>query len=280
MIHRILPIQYCFSSDFKDYQECVVNYKNISVLYYQFYTSDDHTVVIADGCADIQFCCDENGASSTVWGSVLNPQYVKFNAGTTYYGMRLSTSISRRFSLFHYSELINQGALLSEINADWKVFSDKIVQAKSFKERIALSQNLLSKFDVFTPSPMDYVDFSINKILENSGCLKISDLADSIGISERLLREKFTCEVGMSPKQYSRIVRFQNIIENIVVDDKGGLHSNGASSGMLSNLVSSYYDESHLSKEVKYFTDMTPKVFMEKKANLLMKRKPTFNSLY
>ncbi|AWY01594.1 hypothetical protein A8139_17700 [Marinomonas primoryensis] len=94
MIHHSIPIQYCFSADFENYKECIINYKNVSVLYYQFFTSrSDKTVVIADGCADIQFCCDEEEWSSILWGSVLSPQNIHFKSGKTYCGGNCKTAV-------------------------------------------------------------------------------------------------------------------------------------------------------------------------------------------
>lgn len=274
MSHRSIPIQYCFSSDFEDYKECIVNYKNISVLYYQFHASSDHTMVVADGCADIQFCCDKDNPSSTIWGSVLTPQHIKFNSGKTYYGIRLSTSVSRRLSFFRYSELINKGVSLSGLNYFGKELSEKITLAQSFKERILLTQNWLTDFGFFEPKKMDFIDYSINKILEDRGNLKISELAEYIGSSERLIRDKFTHAVGMSPKQYSRIVRFQSLIELILFS------GNYNSSSVHDLILSSYYDDSHLSKEVKFFTGMTPKKFIKETSNIVLKRNTIVSSLY
>ncbi|SBS36529.1 Bacterial regulatory helix-turn-helix proteins, AraC family [Marinomonas spartinae] len=274
MNYRSIPIQYCFSSDFEDYKECIVNYKNISVLYYQFHASSDHTMVVADGCADIQFCCDQDNVSSTIWGSVLTPQHIKFNAGKTYYGIRLSTSVSRRLSFFRYSELINTGVSLSGLNCFGKELSEKIALAQNFKKRILLTQQWLTAFGFFEPQKMDFIDYSINKILEDRGNLKISALAEYIGSSERLIRDKFTNAVGMSPKQYSRIVRFQSLIELILFDGRQKLLS-------LNDLISSsYYDESHLSKEVKFFADMTPKQFIKETSNVVIRRNTIASSLY
>lgn len=274
MSHRSIPIQYCFSSDFEDYKECIVNYKNISILYYQFRASSDHTIVVADGCADIQFCCDKDNASSTIWGSVLTPQQIRFNSGKTYFGIRLSTSVSRRLSFFRYSELINKGVSLSGLNYFGKELTEKITLAKSFKERILLTQNWLTVFGFFEPKKMDFIDYSINKIQESRGDLKISELAEYIGSSERLIRDKFTHAVGMSPKQYSRIVRFQSLIELIVFNDHQHLPS------LNDLMLSSYYDESHFTKEVKFFSDMTPKKFIKETSNVVIKRNTIVSSLY
>ena len=274
MSHRSIPIQFCFSSDFEDYKECIVNYKNISILYYQFYASSDHTKVVADGCADIQFCCDQDNASSTIWGSVIAPQSIEFYAGKTYYGIRLSTSVSRRLSFLHYAELINKGVSLSGLSNFGNELSEKITKADSFKERILLTQKWLLDLGLFEPHKMDFIDYSIDKILEEKGNLKVSDLSDYIGSSERLIREKFTQSVGMSPKQFCRVVRFQSLIEYIIFNEcKGSFSLNDL-------MLSSYYDESHLSKEVKYFSGLTPKQFINQTSNVFIKRNVVSTTQY
>ncbi|WP_156490882.1 helix-turn-helix domain-containing protein [Marinomonas atlantica] len=246
----------------------------LTIKTYQFYASSDHNKVIADGCADIQFCCDKENVSSTVWGSVLAPQSIEFNKGRTYFGIRLSTSVSRRLTFLRYAELINKGVSLSGVNNFGSELSEKITHAISFKERILLTQKWLLDLGFFEPKKMDFIDYSINKILEDRGSLKVSDLSDYIGSSERLIRDKFTNSVGMSPKQFCRVVRFQSVIEFIVFN-------RSKESFSLSDLTfSSYYDESHLSKEVKYFTGLTPKQFIKETSNIVIKRNAISTTQY
>lgn len=202
------------------------------------------------------------------------PQSIEFNEGKTYYGIRLSTSVSRRLSFLRYADLINKGISLSGLSDFGNELSEKITQAKSFKERILLTQKWLLDLGFFEPQKMDFIDYSINKILEDRGNLKISDLSEYIGSSERLIRDKFTHAVGMSPKQFCRVVRFQSLIEFIIFNEYKDSFS-------LSDLtLSSYYDESHLSKEVKCFSGLTPKQFIKETSNIVIKRKTISTSQY
>lgn len=265
--HHVIPAQYCFALDFKNYNEHIVHYANISVLYYQFTTSSiDETVVVADGCADFQFCCDESDQSAMLWGSVITPTQIHYSPNKIYCGIRLSTSLSRRIAYLPYSETINRGVPFSDIpQLDFHLIG-KLKLADSFLSRIKVLESWLIKSGALTDFEVDLVDYCIDKIIDSHGTIRITDIAEYIGISDRLLRKKFNQGVGISPKQYSRIVRFQNFIGEFLYSEK---HQKNvyASKGDFS-----YYDDSHLIKDFKYFTQMTPSWFVQKMLNVQITR--------
>ena len=64
----------------------------------------------------------------------------------------------------------------------------------------------------FKPQPPRYwslVRASIRVIRERAGSLRIGELARRIGVTDRTLERAFRHIVGMSAKQYARVVRFQ-----------------------------------------------------------------------
>ncbi len=257
--HHVIPAQYCFALDFKNYNEHMIHYANISVLYYQFTTSSlDETVVVADGCADFQFCCDESDHSAMLWGSVITPTQIHYTPDRIYCGIRLSTSLSRRIAYLPYSETINRGISFSDIPQFDSHLISQLKRADNFLSRIKVLESWLIKSGTLKDFETDLVDYCIDKIIESHGSIRIADIADDIGISDRLLRKKFNQSVGVSPKQYSRIVRFQGFIGDFLYANK---HQQNVYE---STRDFSYYDDSHLIKDFKYFTQMTPSWFLEK----------------
>ena len=75
--------------------------------------------------------------------------------------------------------------------------------------------------------------------------------------SERHVQRKVKSMTGLTPKKISRIGRFYNILES--------------SSGKYEELKHAQFftDQSHLIKEFKYFTGLTPKSFINKELNYL-----------
>lgn len=90
---------------------------------------------------------------------------------------------------------------------------------------------------------------ALHMILRNCGAVKLrSDL--DVGLSQRQLRRYFELHIGASPKAFSQVVRFQNILK---------------ASHSLKNLKRNkifydfgYYDQSHFINEYKRFYGCSP----------------------
>jgi AraC-like DNA-binding protein len=79
----------------------------------------------------------------------------------------------------------------------------------------------------------------------------LQDLARYYGYSPRSLERYFQTHIGLSPKKYMRISRFQKVLENIEMGNSWtriAEHFN-------------YYDQSHFIKEFRQFTGQTPQLF-------------------
>ncbi|MAC94751.1 MAG: AraC family transcriptional regulator [Flavobacteriales bacterium] len=91
----------------------------------------------------------------------------------------------------------------------------------------------------------------INDIHSSNGKLSISELSKRNHISVRQLERKFKSQIGISPKEYSNIIRFQNAL-NIIKNscEKRSLLDIAFECG--------YYDHSHLNNEIKRNTGLSP----------------------
>ena len=107
------------------------------------------------------------------------------------------------------------------------------------------------------PSIMDPI-FSncVGGILATSGTRKIGDIARHFGISERQLERQFDRSIGLSPKTFSRIVRFQAVLRSIT--------SAGPTSILDAAYHFGYYDQSHLIKDFLHFSGMNPSDYFER----------------
>jgi AraC-like DNA-binding protein len=90
---------------------------------------------------------------------------------------------------------------------------------------------------------------SLHLIEESRGEIRVAEISNKLGLSERFIRKRFYEVTGVSPKQYARIIRFQTNF-NTVMDNQGQLPSLPSHSN--------YYDQSHFIKEFKSFTGYAP----------------------
>jgi AraC-like DNA-binding protein len=81
------------------------------------------------------------------------------------------------------------------------------------------------------------------RIRTSKGNVRIAALAESLGTSPRTLERWFDTELGISPKQYARIVRFNSVLAAVAAGERAQLVELAVEGG--------YFDEAHLLLDVR-----------------------------
>lgn len=142
------------------------------------------------------------------------------------------------------------------LSLDNLVRRDKVSEVE---ERLAEATNNTTRVSIverFLLSEMkDHSDSlvlnAIQKIKSSSGNLRIKELLSSLPISVDPFEKRFRRLVGASPKQFSAIVRFRNLIMNYSPAES--LTDTAHTAG--------YFDQAHFIKDFKSFTGQTPQDF-------------------
>jgi AraC-like DNA-binding protein len=111
-----------------------------------------------------------------------------------------------------------------------------------------MEQFLLKKLRDSKPAP-DMVDQPLCSIQQHKGILPVRQLSEESCISPRQFRRRFTEKVGVSPKLYSRIKRF-NYISN--------LPAAGLANWMDMVYEGGYYDQAHFIRDFCDFSGKNP----------------------
>ncbi|TPE42388.1 helix-turn-helix transcriptional regulator [Pontibacter mangrovi] len=91
----------------------------------------------------------------------------------------------------------------------------------------------------------------INDIHTKKGHISIDELSKRNSITVRQLERNFKKHIGISPKEYSNIIRFQNTLSII--------KNSGENQSFLEIAFEcGYYDHSHLANEIKRYTGLSP----------------------
>ena len=88
--------------------------------------------------------------------------------------------------------------------------------------------------------------------------VRVGDIAKCAGLSQRRLIELFTAAVGMTPKRFGRILRFQRataLARSAALDWTRVAHECG------------YYDQAHLIRDFRELADVTPSDLMRASAH-------------
>jgi AraC-like DNA-binding protein len=96
----------------------------------------------------------------------------------------------------------------------------------------------------------------INTIIENKGCVEIARFCSIFPVNERTLRRYFKIQIGLSVKEFSLLVKFSNIVQELIGDP----------SAEMIDIVAryNYFDQNHFIHDFKNFLGETPSYFFKR----------------
>lgn len=230
--------------------------KKNSALFYQFETGADVeelVMMIPDGCIDFIFDCSDN-PQGLIQGAGLKSRSITLKPNTTYFGFKPFSISGVKNLAFSWNELLGSQTDFRLVFKDDQILEDLSV-AEDFESRIPVWIDFSNKYLInhdYHPSLVEYAEILICK---NKGAMKIDNLADSLGYTNRYCRSKFKESHGMSIKSYNDILRFQNSVRLMHRGDQDVIDI---------AYQNHYYDQSHLIKDFKKYTDYTPKHFKKR----------------
>jgi len=151
------------------------------------------------------------------------------------------------------NELVEGEAALMEFMKAEQVY-DKIIQSRDFRAQI---QAFLNFYVNCNQEKLEHLEdrnlgnYLIDEITRRAGNVKIEELGELTGYSVRYVNKVFKENMGISPKTYCKIARFQTVLNSLKwEEDEKDLLAIAMNAG--------YYDQSHMMKDFRKYTNMTP----------------------
>lgn len=148
---------------------------------------------------------------------------------------------------------------------------ERVALAASNEDRIQiLTVYLVEKLSKCNPHTDVLIQDIVRYIVQTKGVLSIETLMMHVNISRRQFERRFMQHVGISPKVFSRIIRFQNTLK----------YSPNIKIGNLTSLALEYgyADQAHFIREFKEFSGINPKYYFihqgEAAENLIQLKAP------
>jgi AraC-like DNA-binding protein len=202
-------------------------------------------------------------AQPDVPGEIVVPQGAGFIAGLheTYTitetsgqqeGLEVRLSPMGAYRLFGVpmSDLANRTYLLEEIAPAWhQNLVERLLDAPDWDSRFHLAEQALAR----TPhnlAPYPEIVWAWQQLRHTHGKLPISELAAELGWSHTRLISRFRQQIGATPKQCARLLRFQQVVRHPAF-------APGADWCDLAQRCG-FYDQSHLIRETRAFAGDTP----------------------
>jgi AraC-like DNA-binding protein len=128
-------------------------------------------------------------------------------------------------------------------------FQQRLGNARSFQERVRIADEFIVSQDLSRPV-RDSIELAANEIMRNDGRTRIDLLAHQTGLSIRNFQRMFRERVGVSPKVYSRIVRFEAAVRTKAVSPHMSWMTIAHEFG--------YHDQMHLIHDFRHLSGDTP----------------------
>lgn len=151
------------------------------------------------------------------------------------------------------NEFYNQNVSLQDFLKDKaEKLEMELFNSDSFASKINIVENFLMQLFIKKKKlyEMNRITNSIALINQSKGVLSIESLSSNACLSLKQFERTFSEYVGISPKQFLKIVRFQNTL----------LQKHLSKNKILTELAyeCGYYDQSHMTNEYKSLSGKTP----------------------
>ena len=135
------------------------------------------------------------------------------------------------------------------LRSKFEVLFSKL-KGKSFTEKKSIAETFMLE-NISQDIKSDIFCRAIEIIDTSKGAIKVNEIASQLQVSDRHIQRLFMVRMGISPKDYCKIVRVNNYLEFI-------LAKNTSADWMELVVEYDYHDQPHLINEVKSISRLSP----------------------
>jgi AraC-like DNA-binding protein len=210
--------------------------------------------ILPDGCVDIIFnvgddCYTDNGAvlmkndRTYLVGTMTRFKETEMDSGTRLLGVRFKPGAFLGF--FSYSPMCEIANRTVELDGRFCFTNTLIKSPFEFLDKF-LFKNL--------KNPNQYLLDQVQTIKRSKGQVKIEELASAHCTTARQLERNFKHYLGITPKEFVNLVRYQHV--------KAAIEQRKPGQSLLSIAFDfGYYDHAHLTNHFRYYHGCVPSVF-------------------
>lgn len=191
-------------------------------------------------------------------GQITGPFTIRPQGPARTIGVRFRPEGASRFFGLPMFELTDAAVAVDQISQRLHRHLDRLRDLPSLTEQLSLLERILLK-SVSDNDEDRLVSAAVNRLEESNGLISIRELCSSLGLSARQIERRFRNAVGISPKLFCRMRRFQQVFQSM----------ESSSLSWVDVAVSSgYYDQAHLIHDFREFSGATPTALLDQEFDL------------
>ena len=211
--------------------------------------------VLPNGTSEIVVVLDNDRERPVVCGAHSESFVIETASRPTLLGVHFRPGGAVPFLRVPADELTNT---LVSLDALWgglaSELKDRLLEAGSWAARFRIVEAVLLTRLTGPPGRHPAVAFALNVIQAAPHTHTIGRLTERIGISPRRFIQVFTAEVGLTPKVFCRVRRFQRVLALIERNEEIDWADVAVAGG--------YYDQAHFIHDFRAFSGINPTAYV------------------
>jgi AraC-like DNA-binding protein len=215
--------------------------------------------ILPDGCMELIFHrgepfrrLGELQPHCFVVGQMIEPAFLQVSTRIEVVGIRFHPGGAYLFLMIPMHELTHRFISMAEV---WgrlgRELEEQVLGASSTRHAVRLVVDDLEHRLISADVGKNRAHGLASLQIRHHGTLSVRELARQGGISERQVEREFNDVVGLAPKMFSRILRFQRVFQAFEQNDRW----------VDVALECGYYDQPHLIADFRQFAATTPTTF-------------------
>lgn len=197
-----------------------------------------------------------------ITGQIYGSYELEINSTSENIGLAMKPTSLYKILNTDISKLNDQHIPLSQVNKNLNDLFSKVFMANRHNESKLIEEiyALFENISISTDPNLLHIDNCIEYISQKEGLLQVNDLLHIIPLSQKTLEIQFKKIVGITPGKYIRHYRFKRLMQKY-----------GSGKYRISDLMYmfDYYDQSHFTKDFKFFIGQNPTTYFRKNYPLI-----------
>ncbi len=230
---------------------------------------DGNTEIIIDLTESTKYIYDnetleEIQACNNAWASGVRSEYITIPAGldSSMFVIYFKKGMAYPFFPLPMNEMSDR-VLDTDLlwGSNFLDLRQQLLAEKGIDRRFAIAEEFLINrfYNKLHSNPC--VEYAVDQISRFPNQLSLATLYKKIGYSQKHFTEMFKSHVGVTPKTYLKILRFQKTIKEIELGEDLDWPSIASEAG--------FYDQAHFINDFKHFSGFTPEDYLRRKNGTL-----------
>lgn len=255
---KLRPTQPYFVLDTEDFIQEVYLKQGISHFYTYRFPQAKEVRLVPDGCIDLFFDYDDGRMEGWVRGTPIQYKIEKTQEYHDVFGIRFMPGVQPELLNVTMKELFDRCVPLLPILSGGREWLGKLALESDFYQRIRVFLEAYTKAEKKREQPYGKNELVLSikqMVYQSDGTIKVSEMGERTGYSERYINKVFIEKMGFPPKTFCKIIQFQRALEFL---------NYGAPDKMTDAAVAlGYYDQPQFIRDFTRCAGITPKNYLK-----------------